>query len=150
MKMITTALAFCTALASITTFASEPDEILGIWTTEGAKSQVEVFKCGQQLCAKVVSLKDAVYTDPEEGPLGQPKTDIHNPDPAKRKQPLLGLQIMEGLTPDGEGTWANGTIYDPENGKIYNSKVSLDGSGRLNVRGFIGISLIGRTTLWIR
>lgn len=150
MKMITTALVIYAALGSSPIFASDPDEILGIWTTEGAKSQIEIFKCGQELCAKVVSLKDAVYTDPAEGPLGQPKTDIRNPDPSKRKQPLLGLQIMEGLTPDGDGTWANGTIYDPENGKTYKSKVSLDGSNRLNVRGFIGISLIGRTTVWIK
>lgn len=150
MKPIVIILAICTALGSIATFASQPGGILGIWTTEGAKSQVEIFNCGQQFCARIVSLKDAVYTDPEEGPLGQLKTDIHNPDPAKRNQPLVGLQIMEGLTPDGEGTWANGTIYDPENGKTYKSKVTMNNGDRLNVRGFVGISLIGRTTVWTR
>ena len=76
MKKIIMALAICTTLGSITTFASELDEILGIWTTEGAKSKVEIFNCGQQLCARVVSLKDAVYTDPEEEVIDHKKCSI--------------------------------------------------------------------------
>ncbi len=150
MKKIIITLAIYIACFSSSSIASEPGEILGVWNTEGKKSKVEIFKCDQQLCAKIVFLTEPVYTNPEEGPLGQPKTDIHNPDPSKRKKPTVGLRIMEGLTPNGEGTWTNGTIYDPANGKTYKCMVTLDGDDRLKVRGFIGISLIGRTTVWVR
>ena len=52
---------------------------------------------------------------------------------------------MSGFTFDGKNTLENGTIYDPKNGKTYDCKISRDANGNLNVRGFIGISLLGRT-----
>ena len=57
---------------------------------------------------------------------------------------------MKGFLYDGKGTWKKGTIYDPDNGKTYKSKVKIGDQGELKVRGFIGFSLIGRTSQWTR
>lgn len=150
MKKLIATMVTCLMLTGTTVFAAGAAGILGTWTTEGAKSQVEIFSCGEKICAKIVSLKEPLYLDAKDGPVGTVKTDRNNHDQAKQKKTILGLQIMEGFTPTGEGTWGNGTIYDPENGKTYQCKATLDGPNRLKVRGFIGIAMIGRTTVWTR
>ena len=68
----------------------------------------------------------------------------------KKNKPVLGMMIMTGLKRDGK-EWTGGEILDPNNGKTYKCKMSLDDGGKkLNVRGFIGVSLLGRTQVWIR
>ncbi|SPR98230.1 MULTISPECIES: DUF2147 domain-containing protein [Cupriavidus] len=70
---------------------------------------------------------------------------------ARKDQPLIGMTILSGLRKTGDNEWSGGEILDPENGKVYKSKMSLAEDGnKLNVRGFIGISLIGRTQTWER
>jgi uncharacterized protein (DUF2147 family) len=67
-----------------------------------------------------------------------------------KDQPIIGLQIINGMTP-GSGEWGGGTILDPDNGKTYRCKITLGADGNhLQVRGFIGISLLGRTQVWRR
>ena len=83
-------------------------------------------------------------------PVNRPKTDVNNPDPMLRSRPLIGLELFEGFRYDGDGEWSGGTIYDPNNGKTYSCKLKLIGPDRLKVRGFIGISLIGRSETWKR
>jgi uncharacterized protein (DUF2147 family) len=68
----------------------------------------------------------------------------------RKDKPIIGMTILWGLRKDGNG-WAGGEILDPKNGKIYKAKMSLTEDGMsLNVRGFIGVSLIGRTQTWLR
>ena len=68
----------------------------------------------------------------------------------RKDKPIVGMTILWGLKKDGDG-WSGGEILDPKNGKIYRAKMSLSGDGKsLKVRGFIGISLIGRTQTWLR
>ena len=126
------------------------DVILGPWTTEGGKSKVEILQSGSTLHGRIIWLKEPLYADPKEGPVGSPKVDSHNPDPQSRGRLILGMQIMDGFRSSGVGTWQNGTIYDPDNGKTYQCKMKLISPQRLEVRGFIGISLIGRTAIWTR
>ena len=64
-------------------------------------------------------------------------------------QPIEGLIILKGLTRDGD-QWSGGTILDPANGKEYQCTLTLEGTSQLNVRGFIGLSFIGRTQRWKR
>ena len=69
----------------------------------------------------------------------------------RKDQPIKGLTILTGLKPNGNNNWDGGQILDPENGKVYSAKMSLSEDGqKLNVRGFLGISLLGRTQTWIR
>jgi uncharacterized protein (DUF2147 family) len=71
-------------------------------------------------------------------------------DPPRKNQKILGMTFMWGLKKDGS-EFKGGEILDPDNGKIYKCKMKLvDGGKKLDVRGYIGISLIGRTQTWLR
>lgn len=69
----------------------------------------------------------------------------------QKGRPIEGMTILWGLLPDGENSWSGGRILDPSNGKVYKLKAELSENGKkLEVRGYIGVSLIGRTQTWIR
>ncbi|MDY6909412.1 MAG: DUF2147 domain-containing protein [Thermodesulfobacteriota bacterium] len=120
---------------------AESDGILGVWTTQGGKAKVEIFKCGAAYCGKIIWFDESAY----------PTVDRNNPEESLRSRPLLGLQMLKGFTYSADnGTWEGGTIYDPGNGKTYKCKITQPNADQLNVRGFIGISLLGRTEEWVR
>ncbi|MBC7963583.1 MAG: DUF2147 domain-containing protein [Steroidobacteraceae bacterium] len=137
-------------LSAATVLAAGSGDILGIWKTELDEAQVEVYRCGEKICGKIVRLKNPLYTDSSDGQVGTPIIDRKNPDPALRKRPLIGLQIMHGFSQQGDNLWVNGTCYDPKSGKSYRGKIHLAAPGRLELRGFIGIPLFGRTAVWTR
>lgn len=66
-----------------------------------------------------------------------------------KNKPILGMVNMRNFHPDGDD-WVGGTVVDPENGKEYKGKIWAVGNDKLNMRGFIGISLLGRTESWVR
>jgi uncharacterized protein (DUF2147 family) len=137
--------------AASSAIGAETDGILGVWLTQGGKYKVEIFKCGEAFCGKVVGLAEPEYpVGDEKGMAGKAKVDRNNPEESLRSRPLLGLQIMKGFTYAGNGTWKGGTIYDPDNGKTYKCKITQPKADQLNVRGYIGISLLGRTEEWVR
>ncbi len=68
---------------------------------------------------------------------------------ADKNKPILGLHIIKGLTKNGD-VYDGGNVIDPKNGKSYRCKIALSGKDKLIVRGYIGISLIGRSQTWIR
>jgi uncharacterized protein (DUF2147 family) len=137
-------------LTATSALGADSGNVLGVWKTAGGDSQLELFPCGESVCGKVVWLKRPTYIDSADGPIGATKTDRRNPDPALRDRPILGLQVMKGLTPKGDGRWGNGTCYDPETGKNYRCKMHLTSPGRLELRGYIGFSLLGRTFVLYR
>ncbi len=79
-----------------------------------------------------------------------PRLDDLNPDPALRDRPLHGITILQGFEYEGDHVWKGGTIYDPNSGKSYKSSMTLVDENTLKVRGFIGISLFGRSDTWTR
>jgi len=128
---------------------ADGDDVVDQWVTEDAKSRIEIFQERGKYAGKIVWLKDPVYEegDPEEGVIVH---DRENPDKNKRDRPILGLRMLEGFEYAGKNLWKKGTIYDPENGKTYKCKMTLEDRNTLRVRGFIGVSMIGRTTVWKR
>jgi uncharacterized protein (DUF2147 family) len=66
-----------------------------------------------------------------------------------KNKPILGLVIIKGLSKDGN-VYSGGRVLDPKTGKLYHCKITLDGKDKLIVRGYIGISLFGRSQTWIR
>jgi uncharacterized protein (DUF2147 family) len=87
-------------------------------------------------------------TFPQPGEDPDPKCDQCSG--SRRDQPVIGMTIIWGLIKHGEEYQA-GEVLDPENGKIYRAKAKLEDGGKtLHVRGFVGISLIGRTQVWVR
>ena len=137
-------------LTATTAFGAGPGNILGSWKTDGGDSRLELFKCGEKICGKIVWLKQPNYIDSKDGPVGKKKIDRKNPDPSLRGRTILGLQVMKGLTAKGRNRWGNGTCYDPETGKSYKCKMYLASPDRLELRGYIGISLLGRTFALVR
>lgn len=124
--------------------AEDRNGIVGRWLTMEAKSTVEIYKDGEEFCGKLVALK--VPLTPE----GKPKYDRHNPDMAKRSDPLVGLKMAWGFRHDKANKWGNGRMYDPESGKTYHCKVRLEGD-HLIVRGSLDRwGLAGRTVVWTR
>lgn len=136
--------------------AADPDAIVGTWTTAEGKSQVEIYKQDGLYHGRIVALKEPLYpTDPGHKDYlpdraGQPKVDRHNPDESLRDRPIIGMNLMTGFKHDGGDEWSGGTIYDPESGKTYKCKLTLAAPAELRVRGFVGVSLFGRTTVWTK
>ncbi len=106
--------------------------------TEGNKGKVIVSKKGDQYFGTLV------WTD-VPGAL-----DKNNPDKTKRNHKVAGTVILKNFIYTGTGTWEKGTVYDPESGKTYSGKITLNKNGDLNLRGFVGISAFGRSTVWTR
>ena len=126
-------------------YAEEADAILGQWYTDSEKKDVvvEFYKDGDVYSGKIVWMKNPKEDD------GTDKVDKENPDEARKNDPILGLNLAKGFNYKGNNKWAGGTIYDPNNGKTYKCKIALKGDD-LKVRGFIGVSLLGRTAHWLR
>jgi uncharacterized protein (DUF2147 family) len=119
------------------------DDITGVWQTHGDKpAKVSISKAGDVYFGKIVSLQYPLEN-------GKPVLDKKNPDKDKQSQPVLGLQILTGFHFD-EDEWNKGEIYDPESGKTYSCTISMKDANTLKVRGYIGISLLGRTEVWTR
>ncbi len=117
--------------------------VVGVWKTidddDGIeKSHVEIFEQDGKYYGIIIKTLDP--TIPEL--CGECKGDLKN-------TPMIGLQILNDLKADGD-EWTGGKILDPANGKVYKCKMSLESDDILNVRGFIGFSLIGRTQQWYR
>jgi len=111
---------------------------------------VELYTCGSAVCGKIVWLKEPRYINGNDGPLDTTKLDWKNPQSSLRNRPILGLPVMLGLKPKGVKRWVNGACYNPETGKTYKCKMQLNSKNQLEVRGFIGFSLFGRTLLMNR
>jgi uncharacterized protein (DUF2147 family) len=127
------------------------NDIVGTWFNQDKDAKIEISKCGGNYCGKIVWLKDPVYSAGSKlGTPGTPKLDDKNPDAAHRKNPLMGLEIIKGFQYTGGNVWKNGTIYDPDSGKTYSAKATLVSSSELDLRGFIGVSMFGRTEKWTR
>ena len=145
---ILAASSFFGASAVVTTNDAEGDAIIGKWLNQEGTSHIKIFKATNgsfagKFFGNIVWLKEPLKN-------GKPKVDDLNPNPAKRNVPLLNLQILKDFVYDAEDKeWEDGTIYDPKNGKTYSCYMTLDGA-KLNVRGYVGISMIGRTSVWTR
>jgi uncharacterized protein (DUF2147 family) len=116
----------------------------GIWIDESGRGGIDIEPCGDKLCGTLVWLKNPLNE------AGQPKTDIHNGDAALRARPLCGLKIMWDFSPDGDNAWSGGSIYETDSGSVYSSNMHLQDDGTLRVRGYVGISLLGKTQTWTR
>jgi len=137
-------------LTAATSFGAGLSGILGVWKTENGEAKVEIYMCGEKFCGKIIWLKNPIYTDSMDGEIGAPVIDRKNRDPALQSRPVLGLRILGGFTADGENYWGNGTCYDPKRGNTYRGKIHLGSPDRLELRGYIGIPLFGRTSVWTR
>ncbi|HVG57305.1 MAG TPA: DUF2147 domain-containing protein [Hyalangium sp.] len=139
-------LATLTLLFASSALAQEASPI-GRWTTiddetKKPKSIIAIYEENGKLFGKIEKL----FLEPHEKP--DPVCD--KCEGALKNQPIVGMVILRDLKKDDD-EWTGGTILDPGNGKTYKCKIAVeDGGKKLKVRGFIGLSLIGRTQRWVR
>lgn len=131
-------------LFSFSLSAQNKDAILGKWLNADSEAQIMIYKTGSKYSGKLVWIQD------KGGNKGLLKLDSKNPKPELRNRPLLGIEILHGFVYQGDGIWEEGFIYDPKTGKTYNCKISMASSDQLYIRGYVGISLLGRTETWQR
>jgi uncharacterized protein (DUF2147 family) len=149
MKIVKTvcSLVLITAISSFSFILKKTpagEKITGVWLNQEGTAQVQITKTDAgTFFGKIIWLKEPMEN-------GKPKMDKNNPEASQRSTPLLGLTILKNFVYDADDDeWEDGTIYDPKNGKTYSCYITMEGS-KLNVRGYIGISLIGRTAVWTR
>jgi uncharacterized protein (DUF2147 family) len=139
-------LATLTLLFASSALAQEASPI-GRWTTiddetKKPKSVIAIYEENGKLYGKIEKL----FREPNE----EPNPVCDKCEGALKNQPILGMVILRDLKKDDD-EWTGGTILDPSNGKTYKAKIAVeDGGKKLKVRGFIGLSLIGRTQRWVR
>jgi uncharacterized protein (DUF2147 family) len=132
-------------LATASAFAAPARDPSGTWLTEDERARIRVEKCGptqDNLCGFVVWMKTPDGDEPAS------KRDTKNPDPKKRNRPVLGHQLMMGLTANEEGRYV-GKIYNNEDGKSYDVTVWSEQPGTLNVKGCL-IAFLCSTQIWTR
>ncbi len=131
-------------LVSTFSFAQKTnaDDIIGTWVASENKAKIHIYKANHKYYGKIIWLKEPLKD-------GKPKVDKHNPDPNKRKNNVVGLVVLRDFIFE-DGQWTSGEIYDPSSGKEYSCKISLPNKNTMKVRGYIGISLLGRTEVWKR
>lgn len=131
---------FVLALFALLTppIASANHGVLGEWTTPNG-SEVTIYRCGTDVCAKLVEVSRHAPSH----------VDAQNPDPALRSRPLCGLEIGHGFHLTGTDHAEGGQLYDPESGHTYSGWMTANGN-TLELRGYIGIPLFGRTETWTR
>ena len=115
---------------------SPADAVLGTWLSADKDGKVQIYKQGNKYFGKLVWMKT-------------PRKDTENPDAKLRSKDLQGVVLLNNFEYNGK-TWEDGTIYDPKNGKTYSCIIKKKDANTLDIRGYIGISLIGRTTTWTR
>ena len=118
--------------------------VLGKWKTIDdetgvEKSIVEIYEVKGKLFGKIIEIFEAKNRNR--------KCDLCTGD--DKDKPILGFVIIRGLKKDGD-EYNGGKITDPKNGKTYKCYITLEEKDKLKIRGYIGISLLGRTQYWVR
>ena len=140
----------CTLLAAMLmsspAWADDPSPV-GLWkniddASGKPKALIRITETNGELQGRLEKLFPAPGAEPA------PKCD--KCEGARKDQPVLGMLIMSGLKKDGD-EYKGGEILDPGNGKVYKSKVKLVDCGKkLDVRGYMGVPLLGRSQVWVR
>ncbi len=112
--------------------------MIAYYSAPGGESIFKFYKQGNKYYAKPVWMKR-----PQ-------RLDELNPDPAKRKQKILGSIILWDFEFDGKNAWTKGHIYDANKGKIFKAKITRDKEGNVAIRGYVGVKLIGKTEYFVK
>lgn len=141
-------LAFFGLFQASLTFAQATDPVIGQWKTiddktNTVKSIISIQLVNGQLQGKILK----TFPAPDEKAI----TNCDLCKDHRKGAPLIGMVIMSGLKPEAPGVWTGGEILDPKEGEIYKVKITASADGKkLDVRGYIGVPMLGRTQTWIK
>lgn len=118
--------------------AAEP---FGLWLTENKRSAIKVEPCKQGICGHIAWIIE-----------GGMQFDTKNPQENLKGQPMCGLSIMQGFkkSKNDPNYWDGGKIYKADEGDIYNANLKMVNDNAMVVRGYVGISLLGKSQTWKR
>lgn len=139
---VATVLAMCVGARAVPAADAALSSAVGNWQTEPDDGAVGIVQVSVDAAG---NLTGRIVGGNHPG-----LKDVKNPDPAARNTALRGQVILRNMKYEGGGHWTGGTIYRASNGKTYKCNVSLGADGKLNVRGYIGFSLLGVTQVWTR
>ncbi|MDB2705084.1 DUF2147 domain-containing protein [Pseudomonadota bacterium] len=117
------------------------DSIIGIWINSAGDGLIEISHVSNEYIGTIIDSTDPADSD---------RKDINNIKPDLRDRPLKGLKVIQGLRYTKDNLWTGASIYDPNNGKTYSCKVTLNDNKEIEIRGYIGLSIFGRTEIWKR
>lgn len=123
------------------------NKIIGTWLNQEKDCRIKIYKEGERYFGKIV------WLDGMDEPGWKPVLDDQNPDPEKRKKPLLGMVLVSNFTFDQKAIeWRNGEIYDARSGKLYKCFMKLNPDSSLNITGYIGAQWmgLGESTRWTK
>ncbi len=135
---------FLTTITLILAFSISSQTIFGKWNSKNDEtgevdSVIEVYEKEGKAYAKIIEIKDA----------DRQNSVCEQCEGSNKNKKILGLNILTGLEKDGK-EWSGGTILDPRNGKVYKCYIKLTNKNKLKIRGYIGVSLFGKTAYWYR
>ncbi len=142
MNKITTTLIF--AFAFLHAFSQTNADIAGEWYNAEKDAVITIFEDGKSVSGKITWMK---FPNDE---YGNPKKDPLNPDESLRNRARMGMVMMSGFYYDEGNVWDDGEIYDPKKGKTYSGIITLKDTNTLDLRGYVGLSFIGRSSTWTR
>ncbi len=131
-----------TTLCSAPALAQQAKAPTGLWLTENQRSVIELYRCSSDkplLCGKIAWIID-----------GGMQFDTKNPDASKHSKPLCGMTILSNLRMESADKWGDGKVYKADEGDMYDAKMNILGDNKLEMRGFAGISMFGKTQTWTR
>ncbi|TPG54123.1 DUF2147 domain-containing protein [Sphingomonas glacialis] len=117
------------------------DTVIGRWKTETHNAIVEISHCGASICGKIVT-SDALRSNPA-------LKDSNNSDVKLRMRPVQGMLMLSGFSPDKDGVWANGQVYNAQDGRTYSGRITPLGNDQLKLRGCVFFPLC-KTQTWTR
>lgn len=115
------------ACLAITPALADPS---GIWVDKDGWT-IRIYGCGQDMCAAIASVQP-----PLDPATGKPPTDKNNSDASKRDRPLVGIQVLFDMHPNGPGKWS-GTMYDPDRGNMYSGNLLELSADRIRIEGCV-------------
>lgn len=116
----------------------------GVWYDDTGQGAVEITPCADRLCGRIVWLRAPLDKQ------GRPLTDIYNPDARQRQRPICGLSVIGDLKRQRNGSWDEGWIYDPKQGKQFDVELRLRSADALQVMGYMGVKFLSETFVWKR
>jgi len=143
MKVLNVLVLTLMALSTVGTLRAQtaPNAIVGTWESDQKDVRMEYFQDGDRYSARLLWGNKIVEADNVTS-----KKDTKNPDASLRSRNIIGIVSLTGLKWDGK-EYTDGKIYDPPSGKTYNCKAWMEGN-KLQLRGFLGFSMMGRTVSW--
>ena len=125
---------------------ADSDAVVGFWASDN--SIFEITITGDTLTGEVRALLNPTYLPDENAERsGEARTDDNNPDEGLRNRPIMGLSMFSEYAFE-DGLW-QGKIYDPESGNTHQSRMKINRKGNLEIRGYVGMPMFGRTAEFV-